>query len=145
MPMKQPPETTCWAKIGDLRKLIEGKPDDMEVPLLVEYGEVEDENVWVRIDSLTAKRRPFGLHLVCSLVGEETIHDERNAQAAEDFKIGVRVFWTDPDRFNPCDGWGKITSMKDEVANMDTIITVTKKDGGEVECTPDELSLKRAR
>ena len=62
--------------VGDLRKLIARKPDDTLVPVHVKYGEVEVDTIFLRIDGTKAKRRPFGIHMDCSLVGEEEPDEE---------------------------------------------------------------------
>ena len=64
--------------VGDLRKLIKGKPNNAVVPLHIEYGEVEIDSIFIRIDGTKTKRRPFGIHLDCSLVDEDTVMEERD-------------------------------------------------------------------
>ncbi len=63
--------------VGDLRKLIAGKPSNAVVPVHVKYGEVEIDTIFVRIDSTKARRRPFGIHLGVSLVAEKSGDCER--------------------------------------------------------------------
>jgi hypothetical protein len=61
---------------------------------------------------------------------------------AFDFKIGDKVFWTDPDEDNPCSGKGTIVHIQGEgefPVDDETIIALKMADGGEVECLPCEI------
>ncbi len=62
------------------------------------------------------------------------------------WKIGERVYWSDPDRDAPCSGPGVVLLIAGEsdlepgfVFHPDYIIMVQKDDGGEVECHHWEL------
>lgn len=57
-----------------------------------------------------------------------------------DIKIGMRVFWNDPDH-NTCSGWGRVVSIQHDPVESDSIISLKMEDGGEVECLWHELSI----
>jgi hypothetical protein len=53
--------------------------------------------------------------------------------------VGERVWWTDPDE-DLCSGEGIVTKVLPSGT-----VTMTKKDGGEVECLPRELRIMEPR
>jgi hypothetical protein len=59
------------------------------------------------------------------------------------FKVGNRVWWNDPDKTAGNSGYGTITAsngMSEAIdEGDDVVITVSKDDGGEVECFAHEL------
>jgi len=48
-------------------------------------------------------------------------------------QIGDHVFWRDPDRSDPCDGWGEVKDIQDNV------IILNMDDGSYVECFINEI------
>jgi hypothetical protein len=65
---------------GDIRKLIDGKPDDFEVPIYMGYNDVDNEYIFVRLDDASttpsgnthkAVDEPDGICLTLSLVDSE--------------------------------------------------------------------------
>lgn len=56
---------------------------------------------------------------------------------------GMRVMWNDPDEDNPCSGPGTITNVHgDQDGDFnDSIISISKDDGGEVEAFAHELEV----
>jgi hypothetical protein len=62
---------------------------------------------------------------------------------ARDVKVGMRVFWNDPDP-DGNSGWGKVVKMQtDEKGRCfsDAVISLKMEDEGEVGCYARELSL----
>lgn len=61
----------------------------------------------------------------------------------EEVRDGLKVYWNDPDQ-GLCSGPGTIAldeEFKDHEFDEETILSVYKDDGGEVECTIGELDL----
>lgn len=66
---------------------------------------------------------------------------ERGEDAKFRFKVGQRVYWTDPE--NLTSGYGVIETINgedDPDADEDTVIALKMDDGGEVEAVPHELT-----
>jgi len=57
-----------------------------------------------------------------------------------DFKVGERVYWTDPGE-DLASGWGVIEHVQSEYD--DAVIAVRKDDGGSAEVFPHELSKEK--
>ena len=62
-----------------------------------------------------------------------------------ELKIGTTVFWLDPDHEDPdanCSGFGTIEGIQvdeDELPFDDSVVEISKDDGGYVEALPCEL------
>lgn len=63
---------------------------------------------------------------------------DMDEELPEALRVGSRVFWTDPDA-GLCSGPGTVIWTEDEPVNADTVITVQKDDGGQVEANAHEL------
>lgn len=58
-------------------------------------------------------------------------------------KVGDRVYWNDPDEENSCSGLGRVTHLQHDPPAADDVISVSKDDGGEIECLLRELKLTK--
>ena len=56
----------------------------------------------------------------------------------KDIKVGMRVFWNDPDPEGNS-GWGRVVRKQGDFS--DAVISLKMDDEGEVECFVHELSL----
>ena len=70
---------------GELRKLIDGMPDEAPVPIYVAYGDVVNKYTFVRLDRVTTEPlpgllkeqgAPSGINIAISIVGADEIEDE---------------------------------------------------------------------
>lgn len=62
--------------------------------------------------------------------------------ASSVIRVGDHVYWRDPDD-DICSGWGSVVSLTSEEWDSETIATIKKDDGGEVECPLNELYWKK--
>lgn len=88
-------------RVSELRKLIEGKPDDEEIPLYVRYGTIADDYIFLRTDKLEAgapedsdgavngERSKPGLILTASLVDTDADEEDDDEGSAEKDERGT--------------------------------------------------------
>lgn len=62
--------------------------------------------------------------------------------ASSVIRVGDRVYWRDPDD-DLCSEWGEVVSLDSQEWDSETIATIKKDDGGEVECPLNELYWKK--
>lgn len=82
---------------------------------------------------------------LCELgFGVMTTFLDIDGELPEPFKVGDRVYWTDPGDGDAAGGtfsrWGTIVRLSDEPLNEETIISLKMDDEGEVEALAHELS-----